>query len=69
MLNSMQTETASEEARVLGEECWLFGGFGGRLPSVGTPSAVAMVIIVVGGLVYVGIGILVRRETREVTRL
>ena len=61
VLNSVQTEAALEEARVLGEVFWLFGGSGSQVPSVGRPAAVAMVIVIVGGLVYIGIGMLVHR--------
>ena len=44
-------------------------GVSSGVPLGGSPLAVAMVIIIVGGLVYVGIGIPVRREARDVTRL
>ena len=31
-----------------GEEFWLFGGVGGGVPLGGSPSAVAMVIVITG---------------------
>ena len=68
VLNSVQAEAASEVARVLREEFWLFGGSCSGVPSGGRPAAVATVIVVVGGLAYEEIGMLVHRDVIEVTR-
>ena len=48
VLYSVWTEAAVEEVSVHGEEFWLFGGVGSEVPLGGSPSAVAMVIVVTG---------------------
>ena len=44
----MGREAAVEEVSAHREEFWLFGGVGSGVPSRGSPSVVAMVIIITG---------------------